>query len=79
MERKDQLHFNGKDMPWTRLNNRDTEMFVGCKGQDNIVNNFMGRSQKVLNRVPNEALGKEVALRRPMWQRGQHFNSPEIR
>lgn len=44
----------GRDMPGSRSNNRGV---VNCSGQDNVVNNFMGTSQKVPIRVSNEAWG----------------------
>lgn len=64
-------------MPWSRSNNSGV---VSCSGQDNVVNNFMGTSQKVLIRVSNEAGGgggdvTEMS-RRQMWQRNQHMQFP---
>lgn len=52
---------NGRNMLWIRSNNRGV---VSFSRQDNVVNNFIGRSQKVLIRVSSSGWGWEGGVKK---------------
>lgn len=61
------------------MEQRQRQRFVSYRGWDNVVSNFMRRSQEVLIRVSSEGLGEEEGKkvsRRQVWQRSQHAQQP---